>query len=62
MPYRDEDEARMFKPMGDLGQIVRLVLSTVVKVTAKVLTPGPGMGSPERNTNSRMFEAFRYGV
>ncbi|KAF8636019.1 hypothetical protein AX15_000179 [Amanita polypyramis BW_CC] len=24
VPYRDEDEARIFKPMGDLGQIVRL--------------------------------------
>ncbi|KAF8349317.1 NADH dehydrogenase [Amanita rubescens] len=24
VPYRDEDEARLFKPMGDLGQIVRL--------------------------------------
>ncbi len=26
VPYRDEDEARIFKPMGDLGQIVRMVL------------------------------------
>ena len=25
VPYRDEDEARIFKPMGDLGQIVRMV-------------------------------------
>jgi NADH dehydrogenase (ubiquinone) 1 alpha subcomplex subunit 9 len=25
VPYRDEDEARVFKPMGDLGQIVRMV-------------------------------------
>jgi len=24
IPYRDEDEARTFKPMGDLGQIVRM--------------------------------------
>ncbi|KAM6494196.1 39kDa subunit of Ndufa9, NADH ubiquinone oxidoreductase [Amanita muscaria] len=24
VPYRDEDEARIFKPMGDLGQIVRM--------------------------------------
>jgi len=24
VPYRDEDEARVFKPMGDLGQIVRM--------------------------------------
>ncbi|KAG6917472.1 hypothetical protein DXG01_002449 [Tephrocybe rancida] len=24
IPYRDEDEARIFKPMGDLGQIVRM--------------------------------------
>ncbi|KAF7314277.1 NAD(P)-bd-dom domain-containing protein [Mycena kentingensis (nom. inval.)] len=24
IPYRDEDEARVFKPMGDLGQIVRM--------------------------------------
>ncbi|KAF5315376.1 hypothetical protein D9619_007304 [Psilocybe cf. subviscida] len=24
VPYRDEDEARHFKPMGDLGQIVRM--------------------------------------
>ncbi|KAF8964206.1 NADH dehydrogenase [Flammula alnicola] len=24
VPYREEDEARIFKPMGDLGQIVRL--------------------------------------
>jgi len=58
VPYRDEDEARVFKPMGDLGQIVRLVLFTVVKVTAKVLTLGPGMGYTERNTNSRMFETL----
>lgn len=25
VPYRDEDAARVFKPMGDLGQIVRMV-------------------------------------
>lgn len=25
VPYRDEDEARFLKPMGDLGQIVRMV-------------------------------------
>lgn len=25
IPYREEDEARLFKPMGDLGQIVRMV-------------------------------------
>ena len=25
VPYREEDEARLFKPMGDLGQIVRMV-------------------------------------
>lgn len=25
VPYRDEDEARLLKPMGDLGQIVRMV-------------------------------------
>lgn len=25
VPYRDEDEARHFKPMGDLGQIIRMV-------------------------------------
>ena len=25
IPYRDEDDARVFKPMGDLGQIVRMV-------------------------------------
>ena len=25
IPYREEDEARIFKPMGDLGQIVRMV-------------------------------------
>jgi len=25
IPYRDEDGARIFKPMGDLGQIVRMV-------------------------------------
>jgi len=25
VPYREEDEARIFKPMGDLGQIVRMV-------------------------------------
>ncbi|KAF8631776.1 hypothetical protein AX17_004991 [Amanita inopinata Kibby_2008] len=24
VPYRDEEEARLFKPMGDLGQIVRM--------------------------------------
>lgn len=24
IPYRDEDESRLFKPMGDLGQIVRM--------------------------------------
>lgn len=24
VPYRDEDEARIFKPMGDLGRIVRM--------------------------------------
>jgi len=24
VPYREEDEARIFKPMGDLGQIVRM--------------------------------------
>jgi len=25
VPYRDEDQARIFKLMGDLGQIVRMV-------------------------------------
>jgi NADH dehydrogenase (ubiquinone) 1 alpha subcomplex subunit 9 len=25
VPYRDEDEARHLKPMGDLGQIVPMV-------------------------------------
>jgi len=30
VPYRDEDEARIFKPMGDLGQIVRMVGSSAV--------------------------------
>lgn len=25
VPYRDEDKARIFKLMGDLGQIVRMV-------------------------------------
>lgn len=25
VPYRDEDDARLLKPMGDLGQIVRMV-------------------------------------
>ena len=28
VPYREEDEARVFKPMGDLGQIVRMVSSS----------------------------------
>jgi NADH dehydrogenase (ubiquinone) 1 alpha subcomplex subunit 9 len=28
VPYREEDEARIFKPMGDLGQIVRMVSSS----------------------------------
>ena len=29
VPYREEDEARIFKPMGDLGQIVRMVCSSM---------------------------------
>lgn len=29
VPYREEDEARIFKPMGDLGQIVRMVSSSM---------------------------------
>ena len=48
--------------MGDLGQIVRLVLFMVDKVTSETLTLRPGMGYPERNTNSRMFETLGYRV
>ena len=32
VPYREEDEARIFKPMGDLGQIVRMVSSFLALV------------------------------
>ena len=32
VPYREEDESRIFKPMGDLGQIVRMVSSFLALV------------------------------
>ena len=45
VPYRDEDEARIFKPMGDLGQIVRMVGSSVALSEVFLKFVGKGMGS-----------------
>ena len=61
VPYREEDEARIFKPMGDLGQIVRMVSSSRAlskSVFLKLLAKG--MGFTERKFNSGMPTSFRY--
>lgn len=44
MPYRDEDEARLFKPMGDLGQIVRMVSFHILSYQARLPETVEGMG------------------
>jgi hypothetical protein len=45
IPYREEDEARLFKPMGDLGQIVRMVSPYYFFGCTIYLNLGPqGMG------------------
>jgi len=47
VPYREEDEARLFKPMGDLGQIVRMVSLYYFFGYTIYLYLGPqGMGHP----------------
>lgn len=38
MPYREEDEKRHLKVMGDLGQIIPMVRGTVLNVFE-----GPGL-------------------
>jgi hypothetical protein len=48
IPYRDEDEARLFKPMGDLGQIVRMVRNIIFSPPGPNLHPiWVGMGHSE---------------
>lgn len=37
--YRDEDKARIFKPMGDLGQIIRMVCFVNAQKVHMELTP-----------------------
>ena len=39
VPYRDEDEARLLKPMGDLGQIVRMVGAFSFRLGVLALIP-----------------------
>lgn len=62
VPYREEDEARIFKPMGDLGQIVRMVSSSMalLKSISYLKFLAKGMGSTERKFNSGMPASFRY--
>ena len=62
VPYREEDEARIFKPMGDLGQIVRMVSSSMAlsKSVPYLKLLGKGMGFTERKFNSGMPASFRY--
>ena len=53
MPYREEDEARIFKPMGDLGQIVRMVrVAFVLQYVVRIDIPAlEGMGYSERGND-----------
>jgi hypothetical protein len=46
VPYRDEDEARVFKPMGDLGQIVRMVSTPFFLQSFQLVLTIIGMGYP----------------
>jgi len=49
VPYREEDEARIFKPMGDLGQIVRMVCVVFVQYMVRIdIRALEGMGHSER--------------
>lgn len=51
VPYREEDEKRHLKPMGDLGQIVPMVmffqLEALVICLIDVVRHGLGMEYPE---------------
>ena len=66
VPFRDEDEKRHLKVMGDLGQIVPLVRlvpnlrgSSVCPIGISSLFRGSvGMGREERTTNCRVHTAF----
>ena len=61
VPYREEDDARIFKPMGDLGQIVRMVGSSRALSCFLIQSFwGKGMGSTERTLNSGMSASFGY--
>ena len=64
VPFRDEDEKRHLKVMGDLGQIVPLVRSvpnpkrSLCVRSAHAHSFGLGMGPEERTTNRRVPETL----
>ena len=60
VPFRDEDEKRHLKVMGDLGQIVPLVCCISRRVRSGILTRLDlvGMEHEERTTNRGMPETL----
>lgn len=65
VPYREEDEARLFKPMGDLGQIVRMVRGCVCfrgGLCGLFRVHVIGVGYARREYGSRVPEALGHGV
>lgn len=59
VPYRDEDEARHLKPMGDLGQIVPMVsVSASANAQSNLNRHASGMGHPERESDRRVSQAL----
>lgn len=64
VPYRDEDDSRIFKPMGDLGQIVRMVAFQIPRRLAcgsRFCSTVPiGVGYSQWATDCRMRSTFGY--
>jgi hypothetical protein len=65
VPYREEDEKRHLKVMGDLGQIVPMVcgpFAVILVVVCADLDHALGMGYQQRITDRRMSETFGYSL
>ena len=60
IPYRDEDEKRHLKVMGDLGQIVPLVRSDVLRPGLVPANDEIGMGHSQRTTDRGVFASLRH--
>ena len=65
VPFRDEDEKRHLKVMGDLGQIVPLVRPHIESERSRrmlILSGFLGMGHEKRTTNRRVSTTLGYRV